>query len=89
MEKPFKNTEKNDETVEKMSEGTPRPQKKKIEKKKAKLILRPRFFPILPGPFVGAIEGLFLTLGIDAYGLCSTKGLGAEGPSFDLRENNF
>ena len=40
MEKPFKNTEKNDETVEKMSEGTPRP-KKKMQKKNAKLILRP------------------------------------------------
>ena len=34
MEKPFKNTEQNDETVEKMSEGTPRPKKKRIAKKK-------------------------------------------------------
>ena len=34
MEKPFKNTEKNDETVEKMSEGTPRPKKTKMQKKK-------------------------------------------------------
>ena len=42
MEKPFKNTEKNDETVEKMSEGIPRPTKKNCQKKKnAKLILRP------------------------------------------------
>ena len=34
MEKPFKNTGKNDETVEKMSEGIPRPKKKKLPKKK-------------------------------------------------------
>ena len=34
---------KNDETVEKMSEVTPRPKKNNCQKKNAKLILRPLF----------------------------------------------
>ena len=37
MEKPFKNTGKNDETVENMSVGTPLPKKKNAKKKKGQI----------------------------------------------------